>query len=192
MRIVAGKFKGKPLAVPKSDAIRPTTDRARESLFNILIHNEHFDLKGARVIDLFSGTGALAFEALSRGAEFALFVDMSVEARGLIRSNIETMGAQGITKLFRRDATKLGGIGTMYPFTLAFLDPPYGKGLGEQALHSLHAGGWLKQGAGCVLEEAKGAEVILPPHFKMIDTRDYSSSRLYFLLYDGDEAIKEE
>ena len=110
MRIIAGQFRGKQLATPRSDAIRPTSDRLRETLFNILAHGYDDPVRDARVIDLFAGTGALGFEALSRGARFATFVDEGAEARGLIRTNIEAMSLGGRTRLFRRDATKLGAI----------------------------------------------------------------------------------
>lgn len=183
MRIVGGKFRGLSLAHPKSQAIRPTTDRSRESLFNILSHRDDLELEAARVIDLFAGTGALGLEALSRGAEFALFVEENAEARGLIRTNMETCKQNGNAKIFRRDATRLGVVGTMKPFTLAFLDPPYEKGLGERSLKSLHEGGWLVSGALAMLEESTKAEVIIPAYFKLMDDRTYATSRLRFLSY---------
>src|SRR6478609_9394004 len=129
MRIVAGRFKGRSLATPKTQAVRPTSDRLRETIFNILAHAYGDPVTGARVLDLFAGTGALGLEALSRGASFAQFVDDSTEGRGLLRENIEAMGVAGITKVFRRDATRLGDIKPNQPFTLVFCDPPYGKGL---------------------------------------------------------------
>jgi len=183
MRIVGGKFRGLSLATPKSDSIRPTTDRSRESLFNILSHSDELDFDGARVIDLFAGTGALGLEALSRGAEFALFIEEGAEARGLIRTNMETCKQNGNAKIFRRDATKLGSAGTMHPFTLAFLDPPYGKGLGEKALTSLHDGKWLVDGAMVVFEEAIRADVKIPTNFHLIDERTYGTSAIKFLHY---------
>ena len=128
MRIVGGTFRGRALAAPKSNDIRPTTDRTREALFNILAHAHGDVLDGARVLDLFSGTGALGLEALSRGASSALFVEPSAEGRGLLRTNIEALGVQGRARIFRRDATDIGPVGTMEPFTLLFADPPYGKG----------------------------------------------------------------
>src|SRR4029453_8388007 len=149
VRIVGGEFRGRPLATPRSDAIRPTTDRTREALFNILAHRFADRLDGARLLDLFSGTGALGLEALSRGASFCLFIEESAEGRGLIRDNVENFGLTGRSKIFRRDATVLGEAGTMQPFGLLFADPPYGKGLGERALQSAHGGGWLMPGALC-------------------------------------------
>ncbi|HWV52380.1 16S rRNA (guanine(966)-N(2))-methyltransferase RsmD, partial [Pseudorhodoplanes sp.] len=147
MRIVGGKFRGRTLAGPKSQAIRPTSDRTRESIFNILAHAYGDPVTDARALDLFAGTGALGLEALSRGAAFALFVDDGAEARALIRQNIETLGTAGVSRIFRRDATKLGDVHPNEPFSLIFLDPPYGKGLAEKALASALTGGWLNHNA---------------------------------------------
>src|ERR1700742_3364895 len=129
MRIVAGKFRGKALLSPKDDSIRPTADRVREAVFNILASRLGPNLDGKRVLELFAGTGALGLEALSRGAANVVFVDIGAEARGLIRDHIEAFGAGGTTKLLRRDATSLGPAGSMRAFDLVFLDPPYGQGL---------------------------------------------------------------
>lgn len=181
MRIVGGEFKGRKLAEPKGDRIRPTTDRNRETLFNILAHRPEFELVGARVLDLFSGTGALGLEALSRGARFCLFVEEDAEARGLIRSNMETFGLNGRAKIFRRDAAKLGVPGTMEPFDLVFADPPYSKGLGERALASANEGGWLRPGALAVLEEAASAGFKRPEGFELVDERSMGLTTLRFL-----------
>src|SRR3954454_6239119 len=162
MRVVGGRLKGRNLASPSSREIRPTADRLRESLFNILVHAYGDPIEGARVLDLFAGTGALGIEAISRGAKFALFVDNGTEARALLRNNIEALGLGGTTKVFRRDATDLGPAHPVEPFSLAFLDPPYGKGLAEKALASLRDGGWLLPGAIAVVEEAKAARVVAP------------------------------
>ena len=137
MRVVGGRLKGRNLASPSSREIRPTADRLRESLFNILIHAYDDPISGARVLDLFAGTGALGIEAISRGAKFALFVDNGAEARALLRNNVEALGLGGVTKVYRRDATNLGAAHPIEPFALVFLDPPYGKGLAEKALASL-------------------------------------------------------
>ena len=120
MRIVGGRLRGRTLAAPKSQAIRPTADRLRETLFNILIHAYGDPVAGARVLDLFAGTGALGLEAISRGAAFALLVDEGAEARALIRANVEALGLGGVTRVFRRDATKLGPVHPLTPFSLAF------------------------------------------------------------------------
>ncbi|MEX6506137.1 16S rRNA (guanine(966)-N(2))-methyltransferase RsmD [Jiella sp. M17.18] len=181
MRIVGGEFRGRKLFEPKSDAIRPTTDRTRESLFNILAHRPGFSLDGVRVLDLFSGTGALGFEALSRGARFCLFVEEGVEGRGLIRQSVESLGLQGRSKIFRRDATRLGSVGTIEPFDCLFADPPYGRRLGEAALASALAGGWLKPDAIAILEEAADAPFDLPEGFVLDDERAMGGTILRLL-----------
>ncbi|GAA4533616.1 16S rRNA (guanine(966)-N(2))-methyltransferase RsmD [Chelativorans composti] len=178
MRVVGGALKGRRLATPKSDAIRPTTDRARESLFNILEHAYPGSIEGARVLDLFSGTGALGIEAISRGAAYCLFVEQDIAARALIRENVEALGLPGCTRIFRRDATHMGPIGTMQPFRLVFADPPYGKGLGEKAVASLLAGGWLEKGALVVVEETASNPFQLPEGLTLLDRRIYASSSL--------------
>lgn len=178
MRIVGGRFKGKALAAPRSDAVRPTSDRLRETLFNTLAHRHDRAVEGARVLDLFAGTGALALEALSRGASFACLVDDGAEARGLIRSNVEALGVGGVTRVLRRDATKLGAVSPFEAFDLLFLDPPYGKGLGELALASAIAGGWLDQGALVVWEERASITVAPPPGLTILDRREAGEAQL--------------
>ncbi len=178
MRIVGGRLRGRGLAGPRTRDIRPTSDRLRESVFNILEHGHALPAPDTRVLDLFAGTGALGLEAISRGAAHALFVESGVEGRGLIRSNIEALGLTGITRILRRDATDLGSVGTIQPFDLVFADPPYGKGLGERALASAAAGGWLKPGALCVLEERADAAVELPPGLKLLERREAGESQL--------------
>lgn len=182
MRVVAGRFRGRALVAPDDMSIRPTSDRVRESVFNILTHGvEDFTLAGARVIDLFAGTGALGIEAVSRGAAFCLFVEEAAEARALIRRNVEALGLTGETRIFRRDATDLGPAGNMEPYGLAFLDPPYGKGLGEKALAGLVDGNWLKPGAICVLEEKAGLALALPSGLEQIDSRSWGETEVRFL-----------
>lgn len=176
MRIVGGEFRGRPLATPRTNAIRPTTDRTREALFNVLVHRFPDKLQSARVLDLFSGTGALGLEALSRGATFCMFIEESAEGRGLVRTNVEAFGLQGRTKIFRRDATSLGLAGTVQPFDLVFADPPYGKGLGVAALQSAQKGGWLRPGALCVVEEAATAPFELGAGFSIVDERNYGET----------------
>lgn len=178
MRIVGGSLRGRPLAAPKSDAIRPTTDRTREALFNVLAHGHGDLLDGARVLDLFAGTGALGIEALSRGASHCLFIEESAEGRALIRSNVESLGLQGRTKIFRRDATRLGDAGTIMPFSLVFADPPYGKGLGERAVASALEGGWLTQEALVVVEEAAASPFTPPAGVRPVDRRHYGDTVL--------------
>ena len=183
MRIVAGKFRGKTLTSPSDDSIRPTADRVRESMFNILASRLGPVFDGIRVLDLFAGTGALGLEALSRGASHVTFVDTGAEARGLIRDHIEAFGAGGITKLLRRDATYLGVPGTFGQFNLVFLDPPYGKGLGEQALAGIAAAGWLAPGATIVFEESVDAAVEIPAGFTLDDRREYGAAAVHFLTF---------
>jgi 16S rRNA (guanine966-N2)-methyltransferase len=180
MRIIGGRFKGRQLTGPKSSGVRPTSDRLRETIFNILAHAYDDPASEARVLDLFAGTGALGLEALSRGAAFAQFVDDSSEGRALLRENIETLGVAGITKVFRRDATKLGAIGANQPFSLAFCDPPYGKGLAPLALASALEGGWLAPQALVIVEEAADAEFALPPGFRLIEERGQSDTKVIF------------
>lgn len=178
MRIVGGRFRGRPLKGPRSDAIRPTSDRLRETIFNILAHAYDDPVAGARVLDLFAGTGAMGLEALSRGAAFALFVDEGAEARGLIRENVEALGLGGATRLFRRDATRMGPAAPNAPFSLVFCDPPYGRELAPRALSACAAGGWLVPGALVVVEEAQGAVVTLPEGFEEAERRDYGETRV--------------
>jgi 16S rRNA (guanine966-N2)-methyltransferase len=178
MRIIAGQYRGRTLATPSSQAVRPTSDRLRESIFNILMHSYDDAIEGARVLDLFAGTGALGIEALSRGAAHALFVDDSTEGRGLLRENIERLGLGGITKVFRRDATKMGPCHPHAPFNLVFCDPPYRKGLGEKALASARAGGWIVPGALIIFEEAADADVALPEGFEELDRRAYGDTQI--------------
>jgi 16S rRNA (guanine966-N2)-methyltransferase len=183
MRIVGGRLKGRALQGPKSDGIRPTSDRLRETLFNILAHSYGDPVQGARVIDLFAGTGAFGLEALSRGAEFCLLVDDGAQARALIRENVEALGLGGVTRIFRRDARKLGDAPPGPPYTLAFLDPPYDRGLAEPALASLARGGWLAPEALVIVEEAAAAVFEPAPGFELLERRDYSETEAIFLRY---------
>jgi 16S rRNA (guanine966-N2)-methyltransferase len=181
MRVVGGRLKGRNLAAPASRDIRPTADRLRESVFNILTHAYDDPITGARVLDLFAGTGALGIEAISRGASFALFVDNGTEARALLRNNVEALGLGGVTKVFRRDATNLGPAHPVEPFSLVFLDPPYGKKVGEKALASLRDGGWLMPRALIVVEEAKAAGFAAPAEFEELERRAYDDTEFVFL-----------
>ncbi len=185
MRIVSGRFRGRALTAPDTNAIRPTSDRLRESVFNVLAHGYGDPVTGARVLDLFAGTGALGLEALSRGAAFAVFVDDGSEARGIIRTNIETLGLGGTTRLFRRDATDMGTAAPNEPFTLVFCDPPYGKGLGLKALASCADGGWLAPDALIIAEDATGDEPLLPDGFDLIEERHSGDTRFAFGRWNG-------
>ena len=181
MRVVGGRLRSRPIAGPKGQGLRPTADRLREALFNILAHAYGDPVTGARVLDLFAGTGALGIEAVSRGAAFALFVDDGIEARALLRDNSETLGLGGVTRIFRRDATKLGPVAPLEPFTLAFLDPPYGKGLAEKALASARAGGWLVPDALVVVEEAADAGFKAPEGYEELERRKYDDTEFVVL-----------
>jgi 16S rRNA (guanine966-N2)-methyltransferase len=181
MRVVGGRLKGRNLASPASRDIRPTADRLRESVFNILTHAYHNPIEGARVLDLFAGTGALGIEAVSRGAAFALFVDTGAEARALLRNNVESLALGGVTKVYRRDAADLGPAHPMEPFSLVFLDPPYGRGLAEKSLASLRDGGWLVPGALVVVEEAKAAAFAAPEGYEELERRAYDDTEFMFL-----------
>lgn len=183
MRIVGGQFKGREIVAPPGRDTRPTSDRARESIFNVLAHAPWSSgVDGRRVIDLFAGSGALGLEAMSRGAAFALFVETDVTARGAIRDNIEAFGLFGSTRIHRRDATDLGvkpaGLGE--PFEVVFLDPPYGKGLGERVMARLREGGWITDDALIILEV--GAEETPQfPAFTVLDERRYGAAKVLFL-----------
>ncbi|RRN65730.1 16S rRNA (guanine(966)-N(2))-methyltransferase RsmD [Caulobacter sp. 602-1] len=183
MRIVSGQYRGKAIVAPPGEATRPTSDRARQAVFNILEHAAWApELHGARVIDVFAGSGALGLEALSRGAGFCLFVETDDAARGAIRENIDAMHLFGVTRVHRRDATDLGprpaSAGT--PFDIAFLDPPYAKGLGEKAVAELRAHGWLAPGAILMFERGRGEIDPVLEGFEQIDARDYGAARVLF------------
>lgn len=180
MRIIGGELKGRGLKVPKTQDIRPSSDRLRESLFNIL-HSNYEPLDGKRVLDLFAGTGALGLEAVSRGANFAALVDMGIEARGLMRENIENLGLAQKVQLLKRDATKLGNVSPFKPFDVVFCDPPYNKQLAQKALESASNGGWLAPNCLIIVEEATKAGFTAPPQFEIQDTRIMGDTTLYFL-----------
>ena len=183
MRVVSGKFGGTPLAVPKGQATRPTSDRTREALFSILTSSPNCDLHGARILDLFAGTGALGLEALSRGAEFCLFVETQAPARAIIRRNSEACGALGLSKIYRRDATRLGPrpASSGPAFDLVFADPPYGKKMAEAALLELLQGDWLTPKALIIVEEDKRSLFVVPQGFDELDRRQYGDTELIFL-----------
>jgi 16S rRNA (guanine966-N2)-methyltransferase len=181
VRVIGGRLRGRPLAAPKTKAIRPTADRLRESLFNILMHAYGDPCSGARVLDLFAGTGALGIEAMSRGAAFTQFVDDGAEARALLRESVATLGLGGTTRIFRRDATKLGVAHPVEPFSLGFLDPPYGQNLAAAALTSARDGGWFVSGALIVVEEAVRSAFVAPDSFGELERRAYDDTEFVFL-----------
>jgi 16S rRNA (guanine966-N2)-methyltransferase len=153
----------------------------REALFNILAHSYGDPVTDARVLDLFAGTGAIGIEAISRGADYALFVDEGVEARALLRDNVESLGLGGVTRIFRRDASRLGPAHPLDPFSLVFLDPPYGKGLAEKSLISARDGGWLMPEALLVVEEAADAGFKAPDGFAELERRRYDDTEFVFV-----------
>jgi 16S rRNA (guanine966-N2)-methyltransferase len=184
VRVVGGAFKGRALVAPDGQGTRPTSDRARQAIFNILEHAAWAEpLQGARVLDLYAGSGALGFEAISRGAAFALFVETDEAARGAIRENADALGLMGRTRVHRRDATDLGvrpgSAGEA--FTLAFLDPPYGRGLGEQTLARLREGNWLAPDALVAFERGSDEPEIDTPGYERLDARDWGAARVLFL-----------
>jgi len=187
MRIIGGRYRGLRLAsVGKGDAaahLRPTTDRVRESIFNLLVNGSQGDvITDARVLDIFAGTGALGLEALSRGATCAAFMDTGRKALALIAQNVALCRADEVAQVIRRDATRPGR-NEDAPFDLVFLDPPYGKGLGEKALAALALGGWLKDGAVVIWEEAARQQP--PAGFTLQDARRYGDTWVHLLRFDG-------
>jgi 16S rRNA (guanine966-N2)-methyltransferase len=173
------------LAAPGDSRVRPTSDKVRQAIFNILEHRDFggtHAIEGARVVDLFAGTGAMGIEALSRGAVYALFIDDSATSRALIRTNVEALGLTGSTKIWRRDATTLGALDTLSPFDIVFLDPPYRKDLLAPALAGLRDGGWLKRPALIVAEAAEDEPVPVPDGYELADERIYGDTRVGFLV----------
>jgi len=185
MRIVGGKHRGRRIEAPPGQNVRPTSDRAREALFNILIHG-HLSadgtspLPGARVLDAFAGSGALGLEALSRGAAHALFIESDSKACTAIRANAKALCETANATVIPGDATKPAPCPGA-PCSIVFLDPPYGSGLVEPALHALAARSWIASNAVCVVELAIDDGVTLPPAFTLIDDRRYGKARFLVL-----------
>lgn len=189
MRITAGRFKGRTLHAPQDRSTRPTSDKVRQAVFNILTHGQigaGFALEGAAVIDVFAGTGAMGLEAISRGAAFCLFVDDAAAARAIIRQNVEALGLSGVTKIWRRDGTDLGPLSATArgPFMLAVLDPPYRRGLLAPALRALCEGGWLVPEAMVICEAAADDAVALPSGYELLDQRTYGESKILILRFN--------
>lgn len=188
MRIVGGKHRGRKLESPADERVRPTSDRARESLFNILAHGKFAaggtsPLIGARVVDVFCGTGALGFEALSRGAAHATFIDKDPAALKLVQANAKVLGETANAQTYQVDATKPGR--ATQPCVIAFIDPPYHEGLAAPALAALAENGWLANGAICIVETDAREDVVPPAKFSNDDERRYGKAKLTFLRYGG-------
>lgn len=183
MRIIGGEFRGRALAsLGKGDAgahLRPTTDRVRESLFNVLLGGRYDDpISDVRVLDLFAGTGALGLEALSRGAAHVTFVENGRKGQSLIRENIEMCDVKSRTKILGRDATRLPANPDL-PYDLVFLDPPYAKSMGEKSLASALASQWIAQDALILWEES--APIIAPQGCAVLETRGFGGTNISFL-----------
>lgn len=188
MRITGGELRGRALKEPPDNRVRPTSDKVRQAIFNILAHGAFaVSIEGAKIVDLFAGTGALGLEAISRGGAFALFVDESADSRALIRENVEALALTGITKIWRRDATDLGplGAGAGGPFTHAFLDAPYRKDLTALALKSLRQGGWLARDALAIAETAADEIVETPEGYSLLDERSYGATKIQIFASSG-------
>ena len=191
MRIIGGKFRGKKLIMPEDMRVRPTSDRAREALFNILGHDP--EMRGtdgplprdATVLDIFSGTGALGLEALSREAMHVTFMDNHADSLKLVEANVRSMAARDRIDILRRDALNPGMPGR--PYDLVLMDPPYGENLAGPALSALSQNGWLKPDAVIIIEVAAKEGVDIPPEFRLLKDRKYGAARLIFLRRDPDQ-----
>lgn len=191
MRIVSGRWKGKALVAPDGEATRPTADRARQAIFNVLEHAPWSQgVLGTKVLDLFAGTGALGLEALSRGADFCLFIDQAPAARAALMGNVEACAAQGMSRIWKRDAGDLGPLppSANGPFDLVFIDPPYGKGLERAALSSLTQG-WLATRACVIVERGRGETTLDPAHidprYRLHDSRTYGAADILMIEWTG-------
>lgn len=184
MRIVSGKHKGRPLLVPTGLDTRPTSDRAREAIFNVLEHGVPGPgLRGARVMDVFAGTGALGLEALSRGAEHCTFVENNAGARRVLDENIQALNETQASTLIKAKAEAIGETG--HPCDYAFLDAPYNKGLSEPALQALADGGWLKDDCVVMVEVAKAEALPVLDGFSVHKEKNYGAARAVFLIYSA-------
>ena len=183
MRIVGGIHRGRRLAAPTGHAVRPTSDRARQALFNILSHGQFaaagLSFAERAVLDAFAGTGAFGLEALSRGARSAAFIENDRQALAALRANIAGLGEEDRCRVITGDATRPARAG--FACALAFLDPPYRSGLAAPALTALAAAGWLEPEALAVVEVAAREEFAPLAGFHLIDQRVYGAARLVFL-----------
>lgn len=183
MKVIAGALKGRKLVAPSGSTTRPTTGRVRENLFNIL--ENHISFSNLRVMDLFAGSGALGIEALSRGADFCLFIDKEPGALAALRENLDTFSLTQRSRIIRRDITGIGRVGDLEKFDLAFADPPYGQNFAVKIASSLHEGGWLKPGALLALEEANNAMPESFDLFERIDMRIYGRTAIALFEYSA-------
>jgi 16S rRNA (guanine966-N2)-methyltransferase len=186
MRIVGGRLRGRRLVAPRGRTLRPTSDRAREALFDVLLHGAAlagFALAGATVLDAFAGTGALGLEALSRGTARAFFLETERAARAALKANIDALGEEPRSQVLVRDAMRPGPAPAACD--LAFLDPPYGSGLAAPALAALAHHGWLAPGALAVVEHAAKEDFAPPAGFTTVDARRYGAAALAFVRWDG-------
>jgi 16S rRNA (guanine966-N2)-methyltransferase len=182
MRIVSGAYRGRALVAPKGHSIRPTADRTRQALFNVLEHASWSrGLRGLRVLDLCAGSGALGLEALSRGALSCVSVDLDGEARAVIGRNAEVLGVADHLTVRRADVTRLGPRPDPAPFDLAFLDAPYGQAMSEPTLAELARHGWLHPDAIVVVERGVGEAPLAAPGYERLDIRDWGAARIHFL-----------
>ena len=190
MRIIAGRHRGRPLKAPKGNTTRPTSDRTREAVFNVLAHGLGEDgvtIEGAVVLDVFAGAGALGLEALSRGANAVTFIERDASAARTIQANAATLGETKTVTVLKLDATRMAvpPRTAHAPATLAFLDPPYGEGLVVPALLGLAQKNWLAEGAILVVETGAKEETVFLPKFHVLDARDYGAAKVTFLKYTG-------
>ena len=191
MRIVSGLYRGRALVAPKGHSTRPTADRTRQALFNVLEHASWSrGLGGLRVLDLFAGSGALGLEAMSRGAAFCVSIDLDVHAQAAIARNAQSLGAGDGVIVRRADATRLGPCPERAPFDLAFLDAPYGKGLTEPTLAALGRFGWLAAQAIVVVERGIGEAPLAAPRYEALDSRDWGAARVHFLRWAASTTSK--
>jgi 16S rRNA (guanine966-N2)-methyltransferase len=182
MRIIAGRHRGRPIEAPAGSAVRPTSERAREALFDILAHGRFGErnlCEEALVLDAFAGTGALGLEALSRGARFVTFLETGREARAVLQRNIAALGETQRASVLTADAASPPRARS--PSDLAFLDPPYGEDVAAQALSALAAAGWLAPDALVVVELPARAKIAAPEGFALLDERRYGAARILFL-----------
>lgn len=188
MRIVGGRHRGRPIDAPAGQAVRPTSDRARQAVFDVLVHGiDDFTIDGITVLDAFAGSGALGLEALSRGAAAATFLENDRAIAGLIRANAAKLGEARAVLILGVDAANppRPPLAARMPAGLAFLDPPYRSGVAPAALANLALKGWIGEGGIAVVEVGKAEPFQAPPGFTLIDERSYGAAKVVFLRRDA-------